>query len=66
MKKEIDTLTVGNTDRKPLRDKKHHLYRQIVGKFMYSIVKTRLNFAYALNVLSNKKKFQNPFLKLLL
>src|SRR5271163_2934133 len=49
-KGEIDALTAGNTGGKPLRDKKHHLYRQIVGKLMYAMVETRLNLTYSLSV----------------
>jgi hypothetical protein len=33
-KEEIDALIAENTGGKPLEDKKHHLYRQIVGKLI--------------------------------
>ena len=60
-KGEIDALTAGNTGGKPLGDKEHHLYRQIVGKLMYAMVGTRPDLAYALSVLGKYSDAPDTF-----
>src|SRR5271163_3495609 len=61
VKGEIDALTAGNTGGKPLGDKKHHLYRQIVGKLMYTMVGTRLDLVYSLSVLGKYSNAPDTF-----
>src|SRR5271163_125420 len=60
-KREIDALTAGNTGGKPLRDKEHHLYRQIVGKLMYTMVGTRPDLVYSLSVLGKYSDTPDTF-----
>src|SRR5271163_1097363 len=60
-KEEIDALTAGNTGEKPLGDKKHHLYRQVVGKLMYTMVGTRFDLVYSLSVLGKYSDASDTF-----
>src|SRR5271163_3685048 len=60
-KGEIDAFTAGNTGGKPLGDKEHHLYRQIVGKLMYAMVETRPDLTYSLSVLGKYSDASDTF-----
>jgi hypothetical protein len=50
-KGEVNVLTAGDTGGKKLDTNSHALYRQIVGKLMYTMVRTRPDLAYTLSVL---------------
>jgi hypothetical protein len=50
-KREVNALTVRDTEGKKLDTNSHVLYCQIVGKLMYAMVGTRPDLAYTLSVL---------------
>src|SRR5271163_1126387 len=56
-----NALTAGNIGGKPLRDEKHYLYKQIVGKLMYAMVGTRPDLAYSLSVLGKYSDTSGTF-----
>ena len=50
-KEEVDALITGETGGKPLGPQDHAIYRQIIGKLMYAMVRSRPDLAYTLSVL---------------
>ena len=60
-KGEVNALTTGDTGGKPLSDKDHSLYRQMVGKLMYAMVGSRPDLAFALSVLGRYADSPNSF-----
>jgi hypothetical protein len=60
-KREINALTAGDTEGKKLDKNGYALYRQIVGKLMYTMVGSRPDLAYPLSVLRRYAASPNTY-----